>query len=214
MTLFRPLRRPIQHTTYTRLTVKLQQARFLPINNPSPSSQSNRVRTRLQSLNSRLPRSLQKYTTPLLGAPLTHITSFLILHEITAIVPLFALVGAFHYGGWLPSFVTADQDGSGRSSTRAFDEGVRKFGKWLLKRGWVDEKQQLAAINEEAEGITRADQNPNRGVRLILEFAAAYAVTKALLPVRIAVSVWATPWFARTILVPASGVMRRFFRRF
>lgn len=34
------------------------------------------------------------------------------------------------------------------------------------------------------------------GSRILIEVAMAYAVTKVLLPVRILVSVWATPWFA------------------
>ena len=38
------------------------------------------------------------------------------------------------------------------------------------------------------------------GVRIVMEVAAAYAVTKVLLPVRIVGSVWATPWFARVVV--------------
>lgn len=51
------------------------------------------------------------------------------------------------------------------------------------------------------------------GVRLVLEFATAYAVTKAFLPVRVAASVWATPWFARTTLVPMGTWLRRLLGR-
>lgn len=42
-------------------------------------------------------------------------------------------------------------------------------------------------------------------------FATAYAVTKALLPLRLIVSVWGTPWFARVSVIPALGVVRRMF---
>ena len=34
----------------------------------------------------------------------------------------------------------------------------------------------------------------------MLEVATAYAVTKALLPARLMLSVWATPWFARVVI--------------
>jgi hypothetical protein len=32
----------------------------------------------------------------------THVVSFLILHEITAVVPLVGLAGLFHWTGWIP----------------------------------------------------------------------------------------------------------------
>ena len=44
-------------------------------------------------------------------------------------------------------------------------------------------------------------------------FATAYAITKALLPVRLVFSVWATPWFARVAVGPAMNGFRRLFRR-
>ena len=47
------------------------------------------------------------------------------------------------------------------------------------------------------------------GVRLAVEFATAYAVTKMLLPVRLVFSVWATPAFARWTVVPVVGGVRR-----
>lgn len=210
-----PLRssRRLQYLPRGRLTnQRPTRPRFFSSNGESSSPEPHRIRVRLQSLNSRLPSFLQRYTTPLLGAPVTHITSFLILHEITAIVPLFALVGAFHYGGWLPSFAVGSAE-DGNNSNSAFDEGVKKFGKWLRKRGWVDEEQQMRAIKKEGDGDLGLNQAPNHGVRLILEFATAYAVTKALLPVRVAASVWATRWFARNVLVPTGRVMGRLFRK-
>lgn len=38
------------------------------------------------------------------------------------------------------------------------------------------------------------------GMRIVVEVAAAYAITKALLPLRLMLSVWATPWFARVVV--------------
>lgn len=47
----------------------------------------------------------------------------------------------------------------------------------------------------------------------MVEFATAYAVTKALLPVRLVGSVWATPWFARVVVVPVARGVGRLFGR-
>ncbi|KAI2695843.1 hypothetical protein CBS147332_9228 [Penicillium roqueforti] len=172
---------------------------------PKPSQPiPNDSHSRLRRLNDRLPRFLRTYTTPLLGAPVIHITSFLILHEITAIVPIFGLVGAFHYGVWMPDL--ASQTGE----TNAFDEGAARFGRWLKKKGWVNESD----VNTVADHETTAEKTVDRaGVRLVLEFATAYAVTKALLPVRLAVSVWATPWFARSVFTPIAKLAGRLFGR-
>lgn len=134
---------------------------------------------------------------------MTHITSFLILHEFTAIVPLFGLVAAFHYGGWMPDL------SSGSGENNAFDEGTARFGRWLRKKGWVDDADVGTVAGHEVQ-TDRASEN-RAGVRLVLEFSTAYAVTKALLPLRLAASVWATPWFARVVLGPTTNAARRLF---
>ncbi|EKV10874.1 Uncharacterized protein family FLILHELTA [Penicillium digitatum] len=169
----------------------------------SQSSPSD-ARSRLRRLNDRLPRFLRAYTTPLLGAPVTHITSFLMLHELTAIVPLFGLAGAFHYGAWMPDL--ASQTGE----TNAFDEGAARFGRWLRKKGWVNEADVKTVAEHETTGSKAVDR---AGVQLVLEFATAYAITKALLPARLAASVWATPWFASSVFTPTANLARRLFRR-
>lgn len=51
------------------------------------------------------------------------------------------------------------------------------------------------------------------GTRLVVEFATAYAVVKVLLPLRLLVSVWGSPWFARWTVVPFSNMVKGFFRR-
>lgn len=196
------------------LRPSLRPFRSSPRSSSSPRyySSPKDSRSRLRRLNDCLPPFLQTYTTPLLGAPGTHITSFLILHEITAIVPLFGLVAAFHYGNWLPDL----------TSSRAFEDGTRRFGRWLRKKGWVEEDVEMdmgQLAKEQAEGtvhyedLVPSKDGEKKGMRLVWEFATAWAVTKALLPLRIAASVWATPWFARTILGPIGGSVRTLFRR-
>ncbi|KAJ5647256.1 hypothetical protein N7490_003628 [Penicillium lividum] len=194
----------------SRFRWNVAQARFptrrnlsTPKSPPSPKDS----RSRLRQFNDRLPRFLRAYTTPLLGAPVTHVTSFLILHEITAIVPLFGLVAAFHYGNWMPDLA------SGTEGNNAFDEGAARFGRWLRKKGWVDESDVSVVAEHEVAASRDSSGKERAGVRLVLEFATAYAITKALLPVRIAASVWATPWFAKAVLNPTTRAAKRLFGR-
>ncbi|KAL2010580.1 hypothetical protein VTN00DRAFT_6387 [Thermoascus crustaceus] len=183
--------------------LRLQPSRRAFSTPPQPSSSHD---SRLRRLNDRLPKFLRPYTAPLLGAPVSHIASFLILHEITAVVPLFGLVAAFHYGGWMPDLTTGDGDG-------AFDEGVRRFGRWLRKKGWVDDTdvESVGAGGESTRTTIGTTAAERKGVRLVLEFATAYAITKALLPVRIIASVSATPWFARVVVGPVGRGVRGLF---
>ncbi|KAJ6070811.1 hypothetical protein N7467_012130 [Penicillium canescens] len=206
--------RPPNILRYIRLQIRHSRPRAVSrrtLSTPSPSQppkppnvNANDSRSRLRRFNDRLPRFLRNYTTPLFGAPVTHITSFLILHEITAILPLFGLAGAFHYGAWMPDL------SSETGETNAFDEGAARFGRWLKKKGWVDQDDVNTVAEYEATGEKRTER---AGVRLVLEFATAYAITKALLPARLAASVWATPWFARTVFTPTTNLARRLFRR-
>jgi len=50
--------------------------------------------------------------------------------------------------------------------------------------------------------------NAESGYNTGIQIAAAYTITKFLLPVRILLSVWATPWGAR-VLTRTWGLMRR-----
>lgn len=81
--------------------------------------------------------------------------------------------------------------------------GTEKFGKYLRKRGWIAEQSTTDKWMGRGEG----------GVRLVVELATAYAVTKALLPLRLVVSVWGTPWFARWTVLPVTNTITRFWRR-
>ncbi|KAF7885153.1 hypothetical protein EAF00_010971 [Botryotinia globosa] len=178
-----------------------------PISATSFSSSRSRLQNRMQTLQSRLPKFLHPYTAPLLNAPKTYIISFLILHEITAIVPILLLASGFHYSGWLPSDLIPEE---------RVDKAKGMFERWFGRRGWfgytagsrldgVDERNEGENV-ERGEGMIRkmgGDSNTS-GKRIVLEVATAYVITKALLPVRIVVSVWGAPWFA--------GVMGRIGR--
>ena len=120
------------------------------------------VRPRFQRLNARLPRFLHRYTTPLLTAPVTHIMSFLLLHEVTAVLPLFALAGLFHYSQWMPPFI---------SEGKWVADGVEKFGTWFRKKGWLGDVPAIGQDGKEGK-LGRRDRWWNRGegsVRIVLE---------------------------------------------
>ncbi|KAH8732029.1 hypothetical protein GQ44DRAFT_670810 [Phaeosphaeriaceae sp. PMI808] len=173
--------------------------------------------TRIERFNRQLPRFLHKYTSALANAPLSHITSFLILHELTAVIPLFSLAAYFHYTHWLPSWFAEG----------AFVlNGVERFGRYFKRKGWIRSGEAEEA-EREVQQIQHEDQNGSSelrkadkawnisegGVRLVVEFATAYAITKALLIPRIMFSVWATPWFARMTVVPLIGRFKSIFSR-
>ncbi|KAK4995941.1 hypothetical protein LTR66_004335 [Elasticomyces elasticus] len=173
-----------------------------PISTPSPPPPPPPPppASRISRINARLPRFLQRYTEPLRNAPISHITAFLLLHELTAVLPLFGLAAAFHYTNWLPPYISEGQ---------WVAYGVEKFGKWMRKKGWIDELGEDGKQGRVGRWWGRGEG----GVRVVVELATAYAITKALLPVRLVFSVWATPWFARYTVLPVTEFVRKIFRR-
>jgi Hypothetical protein FLILHELTA len=178
---------------------------------PSPLPQSDRIARIL----GRTPRFLRPTVSALHNAPITHITAFLILHEITAIVPLLGLVGAFHYFHWLPPYF---------AEGKWVVAGAEKFGNYFRKKGWIDSREnekarELAGAGDAREvekkevGITKSRiakwwGRGETGTRLVIEFATAYAVVKVLLPLRLFLSVWGAPWFAKWTIVPFSNMAK------
>lgn len=199
----------LRHNTYTVRQFSAQRIlRSTPPTSPASNSPNSAgLRARLQKLNNQLPSFLRGYTNPLIGAPATHITSFFILHELTAVAPLFGLFAIFHYSGWTPVPSSTGQD-------NALNEAVQRFGKWMTKRGWVGSEDVETAANnaskKDGDSLSTAQQ---KGAQLVLQFATAYVITKALLPLRIVASVWATPWFARVLLGPIGRGIKGIFQR-
>lgn len=195
------LRRPLVRAFGARkANVRASNRRCFATGPPpaSPNSQS-----RIERFNRRLPKFLHKYTSALGSAPVSHITAFLILHEITAIVPLLGLAATFHYTHWLPSWFT---EGAWAL------QGVERFGKYFKKKGWIrSEEASEAEFEVEMRTRDRAWNIGEGGVRLVVEFATAYTITKVLLPFRIVASVWATPWFAKKTVVPLLAKFRGLF---
>jgi hypothetical protein len=123
----------------------------------------------------------------------SHITSFLILHELTAIIPLIGLAATFHYTNWLPEKWT---------ESKWVEEGTRKWSKYMQKKGWISEEDADLALKREETGDEAPIEASRTGVRLVVEVATAYAIVKVFLPARILASVAGTPWFARRVVGP------------
>ncbi len=159
--------------------------------------------SRAERILSKLPSSLQKYTRRLKDAPVSHVIAFLILHEITAVVPLLGLFGVFHYTNYVPiGYILGHFGGT-------VGDGMQRFERYFRRKGWFG----FGAEDDEGgqEGLRAGSMNGAGSAedavlerwtgtdvkyKTVVEVALAYAVTKALLPVRILVSLWATPWFA------------------
>jgi hypothetical protein len=136
---------------------------------------------------------------------------------------LLGLSALFHYCNWLPEAWT---------EAKYVSEGVAKYGRWFARKGWFGftsnvEEVEPAGAKEPRDDVSsgsghaetetskkaleeEVDEKWNvsvEGRRILVEVATAYAITKVLLPVRIMISVWGTPWFARSVL----GRVRRVF---
>lgn len=201
---------PLRHVR-ARLSQPARRLNSTKPPSPSPPSPSaaeaaaSKQQSRADRILSRLPRGMQGYAGRLRSAPLSHVVAFLVLHELTAVVPLLGLFGLFHYGG-----ASAAPIGYMMEHYGAYvREGAARFERYFTRKGW------FGFGGEEGGGIRGDDLEGDAAVmsrwegsdgkyRIVVEVALAYAITKALLPARIVVSLWATPWFA--------GVMGRIRR--
>lgn len=167
--------------------------------------------SRLDRLTAKLPKRLQKYTNGLRNAPVSHVVSFMILHEITAIVPLFGLFSLFHYTNYIPISYVTDHFGE------SVQGGIERYERYFKRKGLFGFGQEdnsdtsaseTTAQDAHVEDVVQRWHNGEQKYKILVEVALAYAITKALLPVRIIGSVWATPWFAK-ILIRAKSTLTR-----
>lgn len=159
--------------------------------------------SRLDRLTSKLPKRLQKYTNGLRNAPVSHVVSFMILHEITAVVPLFGLFSLFHYTNYIPISYVTDHFGE------SLQGGIERYERYFKRKGLFGFGQEdndntpvseTTDENAHVEDAVQRWHNGEQKYKILVEVALAYAITKALLPIRIIGSVWATPWFANLIV--------------
>ncbi|GJJ74808.1 hypothetical protein EMPS_07166 [Entomortierella parvispora] len=121
----------------------------------------------------------RQYAEQFKNKPASHLISFGILHEITAIVPLPIVYFALTETGVKIPF--PDQ---------AMEEGNKFVARVAKYYGW---------------NMEGAD-----GARMMLNMATSYAVVKTLIPLRLALCAWMTPWTATRIVSPILNFWKRF----
>ncbi|KAJ4506185.1 hypothetical protein HRR78_008415 [Exophiala dermatitidis] len=173
----------------------------------TPAKQAS-VRSRFDRFIERTPRFLRPTVTGLRQAPVSHIAAFIILHELTAVIPLFGLAGAFHYWRWLPPYF---------AEGAWINAGVERFGRYFRKKGWISERDELDVEEKtkqakagkfEKQTISKWFNRGEDTTRWVVEFATAYAVVKVLLPLRLVISTGChSVWESHEIDLPAKEIM-------
>ncbi|CAJ2507342.1 Uu.00g085280.m01.CDS01 [Anthostomella pinea] len=92
--------------------------------------QHSRLNTILHRAQRWLPAHLHPTFARLRSAPLSHVGAFLVLHEITAIGPLFGLTYLFYTMDWVPTAWVL-----GPWAEWA-EEGLQKYARWFRRKGW------------------------------------------------------------------------------
>ncbi|KAK5631161.1 hypothetical protein RRF57_006876 [Xylaria bambusicola] len=239
--------------------------------NPAqPTAQTNRISQILTRASRFLPKRLQTSLHNLRSAPLSHIGAFLVLHEITAILPIFGLTYAFYALDWVPTswvlgpfaawaedglkkyvpyfrrknwFGLGGEDKHGRADgEEALESELREEverekgresregkGSWFGRFSRREDgntpvgTSTPSASNEEVTGgggsktvavwrkVKHAAtvDNTEKGYKIGIQIAAAYTITKILLVPRIALSLWLTPWLARSFVGLRQAIQRK-----
>ncbi|KAI1138658.1 hypothetical protein F5Y05DRAFT_413280 [Hypoxylon sp. FL0543] len=209
-----------------------------------------------------VPKRLHPYLVRLRSAPFSHVAAFLVLHELTALVPLFGLAYLFHSMDWVPTswvlgpwaawaeeglkrymryfrkkgwFGLSDADGDrGKEGEEKLEERLREEvereketkekegGRWLAFwrrkgtpsddapgiEGEVAGQSKTAAAWHKVRKAVTVDHT-EKGYKIGIQIAAAYAITKMLLIPRIALSLWATPWLARGFVTVRRSIWKK-----
>lgn len=100
------------------------------------------------------------------------------------------------------------------------------FGNYFRRKGWIDAEDAAEAKSLAQEGRAEDVEKAQKkgllnvgkwwsrgegGTRVVIEFATAYAIVKALMPIRIVISIWGAPWFARWTVIPAQNGIKRWW---
>lgn len=170
--------------------------------------------TRRLHASARTSKSFQEYKDELRARaarhgtdPTTIVVAFALLHELTAILPLFLLAPLFAALGvsesildFLESFRTSLVSEDTQSALHA------KLHEWIVRGTKVATK----LCSRCDEYLATPSEAPNSPVALWLaSLTSAYVVVKLLMPVRLAACVAMAPWTARRALGPLKRLVRR-----
>ncbi|KAL5496129.1 hypothetical protein ACEPAH_3046 [Sanghuangporus vaninii] len=194
---------------------------------PPPNTNSSNKNAASRSIVSRYRNTLTGISARTGTALPALITSFAILHEATAIIPLvgvFYTCRTFGVGERVVTYAREASSSRSTSATRKEEEG----GSWIREttERWMEEGEQWTekvgrryGIWGFQKGSTPPSSPPSTtasGINVAGDVAnalVAYCATKALLPVRIGVSLYFSPAFARGVVVPISRSVGRIFRK-
>lgn len=151
---------------------------------PTSSNQAEKQAYDKHPILSRIPKFLRPYTTQFIHAPVSHVTAFIILHELTAIVPLVGTWYVLHQ--YHDLFMTASMD----------------LPAWAIEKG-------TKIIDKGLQDWDFGDYSFNDKAKFIMEGAYAYVIVKALFPVRLGISLLGMPWFARWFVLPFTKMFSR-----
>lgn len=127
---------------------------------------------------------------------MSHVAAFLVLHEVTAIVPLVAFFAVLHWGA--ERLPLDEWIGRAGKLGEWVEEGKVRGERFLRRRGWLKEDEKEAMRDERPEieaGRPDGKGLSEKQVRIIMELAVAYAINKAIMPLRILVSLRLVPPF-------------------
>lgn len=218
---------------YSLTTVQRLQRRHFATTPSQPPPATSTTSTRFAPYRQALNALAERTRTPLPSL----IFSFAVLHEITAILPV---VGFFYAARSLNvgnRLIDAFPEVTGRSSEHPggvhSDEAVLPNEGWLLEksREWWREGTKWAERVGKRYGVLGFEKRSgpdssdaggasSRDVWVtdklpgdVVNAVVAYWLTKALLPVRVGVSLYLSPSFSRQIVEPIRIAVLRPFRR-
>lgn len=125
-------------------------------------------------------------------------------------MPLVGLFALFHYTTYAPVGYMTEYFGEYVQS------GVSRFEMYFKRKEWfgfnkdtdASESEGSKTTTHQTDEVLKRMEGGDTKYKILVEVALAYAITKALLPLRIIGSVWATPWFAG-VLTRARAVFTR-----
>ncbi|KAI1824622.1 hypothetical protein F4861DRAFT_504853 [Xylaria intraflava] len=203
-----------------------------PDPNPGPTAQATRVSRILTATSRFLPKRLQTSLQNLRSAPFSHICAFLVLHELTAIVPVLGLTCAFYFLDWTPlnaiPGLKEKLDAAGPkapvgSKTKEEEAGAGGDEEYTGRAKPVPQAELTAFPKEDTDAATgdststamvdpTLGEDPAKGEltaklkKMAAQLPLAYGITKLLLVPRIALSLWLTPWLARSFVIFRQGL--------